>query len=97
MIRESAKRSIFGVAPDIEQLRHRASDSLEQAVNGIRLHAVKREFSKNLLFVFGENWSHMGQFCFLTKRNSVEAVNFRYEPNCASASSIESSGPNSFE
>src|SRR5438093_3983634 len=58
---------------------------------------MKREFSQNLLFVFGENWSHIGHFCFLTKRNSAEAVNLRYEPNCASASSIESSGPDSSE
>ena len=77
MIRQSPERSIFGVAPDIEQLRHRASDSLEQAVNGIRLHAVKREFSKNLLFVLRKNRSHMSHFCCLTKRNSLEAVNFR--------------------
>ena len=97
MIRDPPERSIFGVAADIQQLRHRAPGSLEQAVDGIGLYPVKREFSKNLLFVFGENWSHMGHFCFLTKRKSAEAVNFRYEPNCASASLIESSGSNSSE
>ena len=77
---EAPQSPAFRVAAEVEQRRQGPADAFKQAADSVRLHAMHREFSNDLLFVFGEDRRyivHMCFFCSLTKRNSPEAANFR--------------------